>query len=140
VSEADVEVAKHAYELWAQGRFFTPELFTEDVEHARIGSDISWFTGEWHGLQEFGECAVAYVRDWADVRFEPERFIDLGDRVLVLDRQFAVGRSSGIRIDHPMAQVFTIRDGKIACLHSYWHREEAFAAVGVDRDLIRERP
>jgi ketosteroid isomerase-like protein len=132
VSEADVQVAKRAYEHWAAGDFFTPELFTEDIEHRRIGSDTGWFNGEWHGLEEFGQVAAAYVRDWSDVRFEPERFIDLGDRVLVLDRQFAVGRSSGIRIDHPQAQVITVRDGKISCVHSYWHREEAFAAVGLE--------
>jgi len=131
VSEADVEVARHAYEHWARGEFFTPELFTQDVEHVRIASDAGWFTGKWQGLQAFGEIVVAYLRDWSDVRQEPERFIDLGDRVLVLDRQVGVGRRSGIRIDHQMAQVFTIRDGKIACLHSYWHREEALAAVGL---------
>jgi ketosteroid isomerase-like protein len=134
MSEADVEVAKRAYEHWAAGDFFTPELFTEDVEHARIGSDIGWFAGEWHGLEAFGEVAAAYVREWTDVRFEAERFIDLGDRVLVLDRHFAVGRSSGIRIDQPMAKILTIRGGRISGVHSYWHREEAFAAVGLDEE------
>jgi ketosteroid isomerase-like protein len=133
VSEADVEVARRAYEHWARGEFFTPELFTEDVEHARIGSDIEWFAGKWLGLEEFGQVAADYLRDWSDVRFEAERFIDLGDRVLVLDRQFAVGRTSGIRIDQPQAKVITIRDGRIACLDSYWHREEAFAAVGLEQ-------
>jgi ketosteroid isomerase-like protein len=140
VSEADVEVAKRAFALWARGEFFSPELFTDDVENAWIGSDIEWFTGEWHGREEFGQVAAAYMRDWSDVRFEPERFIDLGDRVLVLDRQFAVGRRSGIRIDHPMAHVFTIRDGKIACLHSYWHRDEAFAAVGLEGEPSASPP
>ena len=77
------------------------------------------------------KAAVAYLDAWEELRNEAERFIDLGDRVLVLDRQTGRGRRSGAVLDHELAQVFTVRGEAIVRWQSYWHRSEALEAVGL---------
>ena len=43
----------------------------------------------------------------------PERFIAQGDTVVSLGRQTATARSTGARIDAPVAHIFTARDGMV---------------------------
>ena len=67
---------------------------------------------------------------WAEWRFEPERFIDTGDYVVVFLR--IVARStSGLPLDVASTQVVTIRDGRIASIHAYRDRSQALKAAGL---------
>jgi len=51
-------------------------------------------------------CLVTSGR-FSDLRIEAERIIDLGgDRVLVLSRQTARGKPSGVPIDHEFGAAF----------------------------------
>lgn len=61
-----------------------------------------------------------YLHACADARTEAERFIDLGERVLVLDRHTARGRRSGIAVEHEVANLFTVRGGRIVRWEAYW--------------------
>ncbi len=72
------------------------------------------------------------LRDaWGEWRFEPERFIDAGDRVVVFVRVVAKGSASGVPIELPDAHVVTIRDGCITSSRVYRDRSEALEAVGL---------
>ena len=67
---------------------------------------------------------------WAEWRFEPERFIDTGDYVVVFLR--IVARStSGLPLDVASTQVVTIRGGRIASIHAYRDRSQALKAAGL---------
>ena len=69
---------------------------------------------------------------FSEVRIEAERIIDLsGDRVLVLSRQTARGKQSGVPIEHELGDLFTLRDGKVMRYDSYWNRADAFEAAGL---------
>ena len=66
--------------------------------------------------------------DWA------EQVIDLGgERVLVLSRQTARGKTSGLRFDREFGDLFTLRDGKVLRYVSYWDRAEALEAAGLSK-------
>jgi ketosteroid isomerase-like protein len=43
----------------------------------------------------------------------------------------ARGRASGASIETRVAQLFTLRDGKITRIHAYSDREAALAALGL---------
>ena len=58
--------------------------------------------------------------------------IDLGeDRVLVLSRQTARGKTSGLPFEHELGDLFTLSDGKVLRYASYWDRADTFKAAGL---------
>jgi len=72
------------------------------------------------------------LRDaWSEWRFEPERFIDAGDRVVVSMRVVARGRASGAPIERTSTQVVAVRDGRMTLTRVYRDRSEALKAVGL---------
>ena len=129
--EENVEIVRRLYERWATGDF-TPDVFDPDVEFSRIGAQTPDMEGRWVGLDEFWKAVREYLQPLSDLRIEAERIIDLsGDRVLVLSRQTARGKQSGVPMETQLADLFTLRDGKIVRYDSYWNRAEALEAVGL---------
>jgi ketosteroid isomerase-like protein len=75
---------------------------------------------------------LAMLRDaWTEFRFEPERFIDAGDRVVVLIRLVAEGGASGVTTELKTAHVWTGRHGRMSSIQIYRDRAEALEAVGL---------
>jgi ketosteroid isomerase-like protein len=60
-----------------------------------------------------------------------EELIPRDDGVLTLVIARARGRASGVTIEDRVAQLFTLRNGKIARMQSYSDREEALEAAGL---------
>jgi ketosteroid isomerase-like protein len=76
---------------------------------------------------------AAMLRDtWSEWRFEPERFIEAGDRVVVFQRVVATGRASGAPIELTSTQVVTVRDGRMTSSCVYRDRAEALKAAGLE--------
>jgi len=125
------KVVRKLFDLWAAGELMTPEFFDADAEYVRVGVDFTGGTGVWRGLDQIGVAALEWARAFDDLRNRAEKFIDLGDRVLVLWRQSGRGRGSGIPYEHELADIFTLRNGKIVKLVSYWDRSEALEAAGL---------
>jgi ketosteroid isomerase-like protein len=101
-------------------------------------ADVVW-RGAFADLVEphHGHAGVrAYTRRvteaWEEFAVEPERFIHLGDRVLVLAREHGRGRYSGAEVrSHQTAHVWKLRDGEIVRFQVYWNREEGLRAAGL---------
>jgi ketosteroid isomerase-like protein len=78
---------------------------------------------------------IAITREiWGEWRFEPERLVDAGDRVVALVRVVARGGSSGVRLDRETAHLWTMRDGRVIGCKVYLDRSEALEAVGLRSD------
>jgi ketosteroid isomerase-like protein len=69
---------------------------------------------------------------YAERRFDVERFLEAGDRVVVLGRLTMVGRASGVTLRAEGAQVWTLRDGLVARIEWFLTQAEALRAVGLD--------
>jgi uncharacterized protein len=80
------------------------------------------------GLRRYFE---SFYEIMDEVRFEPEEFIDAGDRVVVPARLVARGRDTGIEAVQQLAFVWTLRDGKALALETYATRAEALEAAGL---------
>ena len=73
---------------------------------------------------------AAMLRDaWSEWRFEPERTIDAGDRVVVFMRVVAKGRESGVPIERTSTQVVTVCDGRMTSSRVYRDRREALGVA-----------
>ena len=68
---------------------------------------------------------------WDDWRFEAERFIDAGSRVVVLVRVSGSARQSGAAVAISDAHVLTLRDGRVTRLEAILNRAEALKAAGL---------
>ena len=102
---------------------------------------------EWHGPPTFPDLpgphrghdgvrayAASITDAWEEFSVRAERFVDLGDRVLVLTRERGRGRLSGIEVQsQPTAHLWTLRDGFVVRFQVFWEREEGLQAAGVTR-------
>ncbi len=80
------------------------------------------------GLRRLGR----EVRDvWEEFRIEPERFVDAGDRVIVIETRRGRGSSSGVEVDQRSAVIWTLRDGTVVRMETDLSPEDAFEAVGL---------
>ena len=141
MSQENVEIVRRLYEHWARGDFSTPGFFDPDVVYSRIGTETPGMEGEWRGREEMSAGTREYFRGFVDLRIEAERIIDLGDdRVLVLCRQTARGKLSGAPFEQELADLLTLKDGKIVGMAAYWRRAEALEAVGLsEQAMSREK-
>jgi ketosteroid isomerase-like protein len=132
MSEENVNAVRRLYASWERGDLHTPDPFDAEVEISRIGSELPGINGDWRGLDGFRVAMLSYLDALADLRVEAQRIIDVGDdRVLVLSRQTARGKTSALPFDREFGDLFTFRDGKIVRYVSYWDRPDALRAAGL---------
>jgi ketosteroid isomerase-like protein len=83
------------------------------------------------GLEAATEMFTQFDENWEEHRSTPEeiRRID-DDRVLLLSIEHFRGRD-GIEVDQSSGSIFTLRDGKVIRLQSFWERASALAAAGL---------
>ncbi len=68
---------------------------------------------------------------WEDLRWDPERFIEAGDAMVVLLTLSGIARQMGARVSAPVAHAWTVSEGRVARLEVFLDRDEAFAAAGI---------
>ena len=67
---------------------------------------------------------------WDEHRIEPVKFIDAGDRVVVLHREYQRSKV-GVELVIDTASILDLRDGRIVRMQGYMNPGEALAAVGL---------
>jgi ketosteroid isomerase-like protein len=94
------------------GRFVFPDLLGVQRGHAG-------YRRMWQG----------FIEAFQDLKLEPEEVIDSGGRALVAGRVIGHGSQSGVGIDEPLFQVFTMRRGLVIRQKDFADREEALEVV-----------
>ena len=119
------------YADWAQGDYSRVEFFAPEIEFAYSSDfpDPTVFTG----LDGLAEGWRRWLREWDDVRVAAERFVDLGERVLVEIVLTGSGKGSGAQMREGGANLWTFRDdGKAVRLEIFAQRDSARRAAGLD--------
>ena len=94
--------------------------------------DLAWSAGRpFIGIEGLRAGWLDWLTPWATYRIEVEKAIDLGDQVLLLHRSFGRLEGSTQEVEFRGANLWTIRDGRIARLETYTTHEEALKAVGL---------
>lgn len=84
-----------------------------------------------HGREEAARIFAQFDEAWEQHTSEPQEFIVVDDeRVLVLTIEHFRGRD-GIEISQPCGSLFTLRDGKVTRMQSFWERATALEAAGL---------
>ena len=134
MSQENVEIVQEVMRLFslaAEGRP-TPELLELIAPDVVIDMTRRVFnpdTYEGHaGLRRLGK-EVSEV--WAQFKVEPERFIDVGERVVVIETRSARGRESNVEVGMRSGVIWTLRDGKVVRMETDLDPAEALQVAGL---------
>jgi len=110
-----------------------------DIDAAVAGLDlqIEWSEpesfpggGTYHGRDGAKRYLAQSRAAWAEVISEPEQFIDAGDRIVVFVHARVRAKGSKDWQEVRVADVYTVRDGKIVAMRAFADRREALRWVG----------
>jgi ketosteroid isomerase-like protein len=131
MSDENVEVVRRIYAEWAQGNMragverFDPEIrfesFMPDANQRVVAN----------GPSEVETFMRAFLGQWRNYRLFGDEFRQAGDKVLVIGRQTATGRQSGIAVEDTMCSVWTFNDGKVVRLLFERDPRKALEAAGL---------
>lgn len=120
-------------ELWAAKAELIAALLHPDFEYV-----VSGLPGREKivtGLDGMRAGFLDWMTPWATYRSEVERAVDLGDRVLLLVQNFGRLEGSTGEVKIASANIWTVRDGKIARAEFFTSRAEALKAAGFEGDI-----
>jgi ketosteroid isomerase-like protein len=136
MSQENVEMVKRATESLARREHGMTDLFDPNVElHGTVGG-----LEEGKILRGLSEITRAFDAEfdevWDEHRIEPQQFIDAGDRVVVLQREYQRSKS-GAELVIDTASILDVRDGRIVRMQGYMNPAEALEAAGLSEQDAR---
>ena len=131
MSAADVELITRMYRAWNSGDMEALiDVFDAEVEvHPALGAFLA--STVYRGHDGVAAWYEETYEPWAELHAEPQRFIDAGERTVVVAALRARVPGGQVDVEAELAQVVTVRDGKIVGLDGYEEPDDAFAAVGI---------
>ena len=108
-------------------------LLHPDFETA-VGPELSPEPDAYRGHDGVRRYFDSFQDVMDQIRFDPLHLRDAGASVVVSLRLSARGRSSGIRVEQHLGQVWTVHDGKAIRVRSFVSFREALEAAGLQED------
>ena len=131
MSDADIEVLRHAYEAFnrrdldALTRFFDPDAYW-------VPSSSLWGSGKtYHGHDGLAELLQDLAADWDRFDTQPRQFREVGDHILVLGTVHARRLNDQRDFNSPTAWIWEMRSGKALRLQAYTDPAKALEALGL---------
>jgi ketosteroid isomerase-like protein len=131
MSEQNIEIVRGIYEAFDQGDVqaalsrIDPECVWDLTNHSWPGDD------QYFGHEGIVEVLMEFIGAFDDYTVEPERFIDAGDKVVVISHETARHKGSDVGIDRRQASVYTMRGGKAVRIDHYLDIDKGLQAAGV---------
>jgi ketosteroid isomerase-like protein len=130
-SKANVDLLRRFYEYFNQRDLDAVlELCAPEVEvykDPEVVEMVAAFTPR--GQERVAQYLRGWLDSWDEYRARPEEFLESGEDVAVLVHLRARGKGSQFDIEEDMADVFSIRDGRIVRLRLYVQRRDALKSV-----------
>jgi ketosteroid isomerase-like protein len=133
MSQENVEVVRRGIDVINEGKLeavfeFIDEFADPDFEMRTAGHlpDVGRGRG-----REAAKALWTEIMETFEWQFEADEFIDAGDAVIVVARQIARGRESGVEVTNRLVMVFGFRDGMVTSVDAYRTRAEALEAAGL---------
>jgi ketosteroid isomerase-like protein len=130
MSQQNIELVRRMYAALTR-RDAAEVVELSDPEIVIDASRLTFNPGTYVGHQGVLELAAGMDEVWAEIRFEPLEFVDLGERVVVVERLVGKGKGSGVEVGQTWGAIWTLRDGRVARLEvGYADLDAALAAAG----------
>lgn len=135
MSDENVELVKRGFEAFARDGWQALLPLLHPEFEAITSPDVAMEPDTYRGAEGVRRYFESFEEAMEDIRFLPQgEFIDAGDKVLVPFRLAARGKETGIEVEQPAFQVWTLRDGKALRVEVFGSREAAFEAAGLPTD------
>ena len=127
MSRENIEIVRNSYRAYVRGDLEAAfgvldpaiEIYDHDIPDA----------GKYHGWEGMLAWQTDWESGWKSWRWDPEDFIDAGDRVVAILHLYAHGRGSGVDVEGVDGAVWMLSDGKAIRLDYYGSKEQAMEAV-----------
>jgi|SRR5271167_919228 len=131
MSQENVETLRQAYEAFSSGDMGRILAFAHPDVEVVVPPELSAEPDTYRGHDGVRRYFQSFGDAMDEIRFQPERFWDVGQSVVAVVRLTAKGRQTAIPVEQQIAQVWTIRDGKGIRVQTYASLSEALEAVGL---------
>jgi ketosteroid isomerase-like protein len=125
---ADIALLFRNERAFAQVREALDPLLTEDFENVVV---LPALTRTGAGAEGLRSNWLDWLEPWAAYRVTIDQVVDLGERVLVLTRNYGRRRDMEAEVEMVAAAILTFRDGKVARWEDYANRAVGLAAAGL---------
>jgi ketosteroid isomerase-like protein len=130
MSQENVDLVCRRFEAFNRGDLATMVELTDPAAVWWDRHDDPW-AGTPHRGRDACFQHLAEILEDAELKAQPEEFIDAGDSVIVGVHLVGQGRTSGVPFEEHEFHVFTLHDGKVIETREYRERDEALEAVGL---------
>lgn len=144
MSQENVAVVQNLYEVMRQvgpgavldlpdteRRRFFDSYFEPDLELRQSRELVLDSAGVFHGYEGFMAAARELLGSLSDIRWEVDDVFASGDTVVCDVRALASGVGSGIPLEHRMAHLWGVRNGRLSRWIVYPTVAEALTAAGL---------
>jgi ketosteroid isomerase-like protein len=132
MSQESEEIITRMYRAWNSGDMDAlADVFDAEVE---VRPALSTFLAStvYRGHDGVAAWYAETFEPWAELTAEPQRFVDAGERTVVVVGLHARVPGGEVDLDAEIAHVVTIRDARIVKLDGYDAPEAALSAVGLE--------
>jgi ketosteroid isomerase-like protein len=131
MSKENVQIVRQFGEHWARRDWDgMAELVDPNVEQLGTVGGVEEGSVR-RGVSEIRRDYENVDETWDEHRIEIQELIDAGDRVVLFQREYQRGRSSGVELAVDAAVVVDLRDGRIVRVQGYMDRAAALKAAGL---------
>ena len=127
MSRENVEIVRDALARLNRSESILDVLSPDIVWEVNAGPE----QGEFQGIEAVAAYYRRYLGAWVDFRVEVEETRDAGDKVFLATRDRGRGKGSGVDVEMPVFQVWTLNDGEVVRGAVFPTRAQALEAAGL---------
>jgi ketosteroid isomerase-like protein len=126
----NLDLVRSIYADWERGDFGSAEWAHPQIEWEYVGGPEP---SKGIGIGDLGRAMRTWLPAWNRWQVAAAEYRELDElRVLVLDENFATGKTSGIEMRSQAANLFEVRDGNVTRFLHYWERDRALSDLGLE--------
>jgi ketosteroid isomerase-like protein len=132
MAPANVELITRMFQAWNGGDMpALLDVFDAEVEvRPALGTFLT--STVYRGHEGVATWYQETYEPWAELQAEPQRFVEAGERTVVVVALHARVQGGTVDLETEIAHVVTIRDGRIVRLEGFERPDDALAAAGIE--------
>ncbi|HWX95995.1 MAG TPA: nuclear transport factor 2 family protein [Solirubrobacteraceae bacterium] len=128
MSQRNVELVRKALDAYMRRDVQALRGLADPDVELDWSASRAWLAGVYRGFNETLRFYEDYFEAFEEIVIEPDRFIDVGDSVVVPNVAHQLGRH-GNEVSARSTLVFTVRNGKLLRIRLFQETEQALEAV-----------
>jgi uncharacterized protein len=130
MAPGNVDLIRPIYDEWGRGNWQPRfEIYDPHMEWG-WSDEFPGLAGVHEDHETPNPRLRTWLSEWEHWRVEVDRYLEIGDHVVVLASYLGRGKGSGVEIRQEGAHVFKLREGKVVRLEIFANRKKALESVG----------